>query len=195
MDTMTKTPEPPLRAPRLFPGLCAVFSAALLAGCAGSREPIALRPPSLMERLTPYKLEIRQGNVVTQELWALVKVGMNREQVRDILGSPMLTDVFHADRWDFPYASARREGAGEVKRTVSVHFKGDEVARLSAAELPTEQQFVSSMADRRAIPPKLPKLELSEQEKARLPAPVRTESAGLQPPQGANRAYPPLEAR
>ena len=195
MDTMTKTPAPSLRAPRLFPGLCAVFGAALLAGCAGPREAIALRSPSLMERLTPYKLEIRQGNVVTQELWALVKVGMNREQVRDILGSPMLTDVFHADRWDYPYASARREGAAEVKRAVSVHFKGDAVDRLSAADLPTEQQFVSSMADRRSVPAKMPKLELSEEEKARLPAPVRTEAAGLQPPQGAARTYPPLEAR
>jgi outer membrane protein assembly factor BamE len=50
-----------------------------------------------------------QGNVVTSEQVARVKPGMTRAQVRDILGTPLLTDPFHADRWDYLF-TIRRQG-------------------------------------------------------------------------------------
>ena len=74
--------------------------------------------------ITPYRIDIVQGNVVTKEQLALVKPGMTREQVRDMLGSPLLTDVFHADRWDYIF-TIRRPGAQPQRRSIVAQFKGD----------------------------------------------------------------------
>ena len=65
---------------------------------------------SLLGVITPYRLEIVQGNVITKEQAALVKPGMSQAQVRDVLGSPLLTDLFHVDRWDYVF-TIRRQGA------------------------------------------------------------------------------------
>ena len=70
---------------------CLLF--ALLAACGVPRIP----------GITPYQPEIQQGNYVSQEMISQVKPGMTREQVRFILGTPLLTDIFHADRWDYVY--------------------------------------------------------------------------------------------
>lgn len=51
----------------------------------------------------PYKAGVQQGNWITKEQVALLQQGMSREQVRFALGSPTLTSVLHADRWDYPY--------------------------------------------------------------------------------------------
>src|SRR5687767_14106840 len=53
--------------------------------------------------ITPYRMEIQQGNFVSQEMVSQLKPGMTREQVRFILGTPMVTDVFHPERWDYVY--------------------------------------------------------------------------------------------
>ena len=53
--------------------------------------------------VSPYKMDIVQGNVVTREQLALLKPGMQRAQVRDILGTALLVSVFHADRWDYVF--------------------------------------------------------------------------------------------
>ena len=81
----------------LAPAAAAALAAAssLLAGC-GSLD----RTDSLVGLITPYRIDIVQGNVVTQEQMALVRPGMTRLQVRDVLGTPLLTDPFPAARWD-----------------------------------------------------------------------------------------------
>lgn len=173
-------------------------AALLAAGCASGPQSVSLSPPGLIDRFTPYKVDIQQGNVVTSEQLALVKPGMPREQVRELLGSPMLTDVFHAQRWDYLFVSARRSrGVGESARlAVAVHFdRAGLVEKIDAPKLPTEHEFVAGMVDRRAAAPKVPALELSPEQRARLPLPVRTEAAGVQLPQGPARSYPPLEPR
>lgn len=166
-----------------------------LSGCASHPEPLAVRTPGMIERLTPYKVEIQQGNVVTREQVGLIKPGMSREQVRDLLGSPMLTDVFHAQRWDFLYAVGRGSGSPEQRFSVAVFFDGDKVQRVAAPELPTENEFVARMAASRGKPGPVPVLALTPEQRAKLPTPVRSESGEVPPPQGAQRAYPPLETR
>src|ERR1700752_1764762 len=85
--------------------------------------------------ITPYRVEVVQGNVVTREMAAAVKPGMSRTQLRDILGSPLLTDIFHADRWDYMFAS-RRSGAEPQARRVTAIFEGENLVKLEAGELP-----------------------------------------------------------
>jgi outer membrane protein assembly factor BamE len=79
--------------------------------------------------LHPYRIDVRQGNMVTQEMVAQLKPGLTREQVRFVLGTPLLTDVFHADRWDYVYRL--QTGDGEVQqRRLAVFFVDGKLARL-----------------------------------------------------------------
>ena len=59
---------------------------------------------------SPYRPDIQQGNFVSREMMAQVKEGQTREQVKFILGTPLLMDAFHADRWDYPFYLARGKG-------------------------------------------------------------------------------------
>jgi outer membrane protein assembly factor BamE len=140
--------------------------------------------------ITPYRIEIVQGNVVTKEQAALIKPGMTRIQVRDILGSPMLTDIFHADRWDYVF-TIRRQGTEPQRRNIVAYFEGDALKRLDAPELPSEREFVASIS-RTKSSGKAVNLELTEEQKQALPRPPKVE-APPEPPTGATRTYPPLE--
>ena len=80
--------------------------------------------------VTPYRIEIQQGNYVTQETVSQLKAGMSKDQVRNILGTPLLTDIFHANRWDYIYYRELADGSREQRRLV-VHFDaGEKLARL-----------------------------------------------------------------
>ena len=140
--------------------------------------------------ITPYRMDIVQGNVVTKEQVALVKPGMPRAQVRDLLGSPMLTDLFHADRWDYVF-TIRRPGTEPQRRAVVAYFKGDVLDRLEAPELPSEREFVASIS-RPVTGNKVPTLELTPEQKKALPRPPPSPAAAVVP-MGAVRSYPPLE--
>ncbi|MBL0918946.1 MAG: outer membrane protein assembly factor BamE [Hydrogenophaga sp.] len=113
--------------------------------------------------ITPYKVDILQGNVVTREQVAALKPGMAREQVRDILGSPLLASVFHADRWDYVFTLQRR-GQEPVRRRVAVFFKDGVLVRHEADELPSEQEFVATLDARRGEGGKPPVLEATEEQ-------------------------------
>lgn len=113
---------------------------------------------------SPYRPSIQQGNFISEEMVRQLKVGMTREQVRFILGTPLLTDIFHADRWDYPFRLAR--GNGEViESAVVVHFKNGTVERFEGGNLPTEKEYIALIAN----PAKSAKEVLREQ-KTVLPA-------------------------
>ena len=95
--------------------------------------------------LTPYRVEVVQGNVITQEQVALVKPGMTRAQVRDVLGSPLLTDLFHADRWDYVF-TIRRQGAEPQLRRDRRPLQGRRAEEHRRRRgLPSEREFVASI--------------------------------------------------
>jgi outer membrane protein assembly factor BamE len=79
--------------------------------------------------LSPYRAEIQQGNVVTQEMIAKLQPGMTRGQVRFALGTPLVVDPFRQDRWDYVYLLMKQ---GEVveRRRIVVVFKGDKLVGL-----------------------------------------------------------------
>jgi len=158
------------------------------AGCS------SLQGDRLLGAITPYRIDVMQGNVITQELAANVKPGMNREQVRDLLGSPLLTSAFHADRWDYVF-TMRRQGVEPQRRSVVAHFKGDVLERLEVPELPSEKDFVSSIRPPRPNARAEPVLALTDEQRKALPPPIKGESTAAAQPQGANRPYPPLEAQ
>ncbi len=78
----------------------------------------------------PYRIDIRQGNVVTQEMVAQLKPGLTKDQVRFVLGSPLVADMFHTDRWDYIYYF--NPGQGELQqRRLTVFFEQGKLARLA----------------------------------------------------------------
>lgn len=100
--------------PRALHPLLPLAAACFLAGCG---------------ILTPYRIDIQQGNFVSQDMVAQLKPGMTKEQVRFVLGTPLITDIFHAERWDYVY-SLDRLGAPRQQRHLSVHFQDGKLARL-----------------------------------------------------------------
>lgn len=163
---------------------CLLGLAVGLSGCEALQ-----RTDSLFGLITPYRIDIVQGNAITKEQAALLKPGLSRLQVRDILGTPLVADPFHAARWDYIF-SLRRPGAELQRRSVVIHFEGDVVKKIDAPELPSEREFVASIS--RFKDPRAPKLELSEEERKALPLPPKRELPAPEPV-GPVRDYPPLE--
>jgi outer membrane protein assembly factor BamE len=167
--------------------IAAAAIAALLGGCQSLQS-----SDNFLGVITPYRLEIVQGNVITREQASFVKPGMTRAQVRDVLGSPLLTDPFHADRWDYVF-TIRRQGAPAQSRRVVVLWKGDALASIdTGGELPGEREFVASIDPTKTATP--PSLMLTEEQIKALPAPVRPPPPEPVPP-APLRSYPPLEPR
>lgn len=149
--------------------------ASVLAGCAsknplmddsaaGSAKPVVVASssadvkavtPSRTQRFfgifSPYRIDIQQGNFVTLEMMAQLKEGMkrpegvSREQVRFVLGTPLLTDMFHADRWDYVFRLQKGNGA-VIASHVSLFFKDNRLARLDGSVLPTEKEYLAFIA-------------------------------------------------
>jgi outer membrane protein assembly factor BamE len=146
---------------------------------------------SWIDTVSPYRFDRVQGNVVTREQVAALKAGMPRAMVKDILGTPLLTSVFHADRWDYVF-TFRRQGAESQSRHVAVFFKGDALDRFEADALPSEDEFVATLKSMPDLD-KLPAMEASPESLQRFP-PAAAKPTPVSP--AAVRApsdYPPLE--
>lgn len=94
---------------------------------------------------SPYRPAIQQGNFISQEMLAQLKIGMTREQVRFIFGTPLLTDIFHVERWDYPFRLAKGDGEVTSSRVV-VFFKDGKVERYEGGNLPTEKEYIARIA-------------------------------------------------
>ena len=94
---------------------------------------------------SPYRPDIQQGNFVTEEMLKQLKLGQTRDQVKFILGTPLLTDAFHASRWDYPFYLARGNGELTTSR-VTVYFKDDKVDHFDGGNLPTEKEYIARIA-------------------------------------------------
>ena len=140
-----------------------------------------------------YKPEVVQGNFVSREQVQALRAGMPRQAVRDVLGTPLVTSLFHSDRWDYAF-TIRRQGAEPQQRRFSVFFKGDVLDRIEGDPLPTEAEFAAKLDTRRA-PNKLPELKASDADLAKFPAkPAPVAGAAQQAAPAAPVSYPPLEA-
>ncbi len=171
--------------------LGALATVLILSGCAavGERLPAV---PSITGLITPYRIDIQQGNVVTREQAQALQVGLSRQQVRQILGSPLLSSIFHGERWDYVF-TLQRQGQEPQQRRLTVFFKDDVLERVESDELPTQNEFVAALAHQRVVARPLPLQATPEQLSAFLerhpplaaPTPV---------PPTPGRVFPPLEA-
>jgi outer membrane protein assembly factor BamE len=134
---------------------CGIFSRD--SGAAGATAPSDTKGVSLIREdrflgiLTPYRIDVQQGNFVSSETMAQLRdgmkrpEGMTRDQVKFLLGTPLVTDVFHADRWDYMFRL--RRGNGEVISShVTVFFKENKLDRVDGTILPTEKEYITLIA-------------------------------------------------
>ena len=174
-----------LRTPSL---VLALAACAAVSGC-GTFDNMSQR---MVGAITPYKVEVVQGNFVSREQVAALKPGMSRQQVRGILGTPLVTSVFHADRWDYVF-TLKRQGVTAQSRKLTVFFKGDALERHEGDEMPTEAEFVATLDNKRKDA-KVPVLEASEETLKQFSTPRAAPVPDTPPPAPAAAAsYPPLE--
>jgi len=83
-----------------------------------------------------HRIDIQQGNIVAPETFAMLKPGMTKNDVRQLLGTPLLSDVFHGDRWDYYFRNEKRGTLVEQNR-FSVHFENDKVVRVEGGPTPS----------------------------------------------------------
>ena len=154
MPNFIRAPFNRLSGAKVLGALLVAASVVGLVGCSTS---------GVLSAITPYKIDVIQGNFVSSEMVAALKPGMSKDQVGEVLGTPLLISVFHADRWDYVF-TIKRQGVEPQARRLTVFFKGDAMTRLEADPMPTEAEFVNSIAATRLFG-SVPKLEISEQEK------------------------------
>jgi outer membrane protein assembly factor BamE len=117
---------------------------ALLAGCQSVSDATSGMAKSMSAVtgwaptfLGPYRPDVHQGNIITQEMVDQLRQGMSREQVRFMLGTPLLTSEFHKDRWDYPYYLNPLKGPVQSRR-LTIFFKDNKIERFVSDEMPSE---------------------------------------------------------
>ena len=141
----------------------------------------------------PYVPEVVQGNFVSKEQRQFLRVGMTRSQVRDVLGTPLMASVFHADRWDYAF-SIRRQGVPPQQFNMTLLFKGDVLSQIESDELPSEAEFAQRLTRPARGNAKAPVLEASEEQLNKFPASRANATSTPTIPAPLPTSYPPLES-
>ncbi len=102
----------------------------LLAGCSSFKFPGV------------HKIDVQQGNIITQEMVNQLKPGMTRSQVRYVMGTPLIADTFNQNRWDYYYSRVDSDEK-EVRERLSIYFEGDKLVGLKGDYLPTGASVVT----------------------------------------------------
>ena len=153
--------------------------------------------------LTPYRVDVIQGNFISKEQVEVLKPGMSRNQVKDILGTPLLSSLFHADRWDYVF-TLKRQGVESQAYKYTVFFTGDQLVRFEGDDMPSEAEFIAKLDNQRKLG-KVPVLEatpeqLSKAAEKSTPAKAADATAAqalFTAPSSSGSpaaAYPPLES-
>ena len=169
-----------------FPGhwLAAFVASMSLIGCASVSGDMG------RDTFKPYVPEVVQGNFVSREQRQALRPGMPRAQVREILGTPLIASLFHAERWDYAF-SIQRQGVEPQNFRLTVYFKGDVLDQVDSDVLPSEAEFAGRLVRPRSVG-KLPDLQASE-EALRKFVPASPAVPPSPPPVAVPRTYPPLE--
>lgn len=118
------------------------LAGALLCACASVRNAL----PGV------YRIDIQQGNAITEEMIGQLQPGMNKRQVGYIMGTPLLVDAFHSDRWDYVY-SMQPGGEERQQKRLSLFFEKDELTGVQGDYRPPEKLVVPEPKDEVVVIP------------------------------------------
>ena len=133
-------------AHRIVPGVALAALAALVAGCA-----TADRYAPSWRSFGVYKIDINQGNYLSEDTVDKLKVGMTQAQVRQLLGTPLITSPFRADRWDYVYEYSH-QGRVVEHRNFTVWFADGKLTRWEGDKLPESVVELNVSATAKALP-------------------------------------------
>jgi outer membrane protein assembly factor BamE len=100
-----------------------------------------------------YTIDIQQGNIIEQSMVDQLRPGMNKRQVLYIMGSPMLNDVFHKNRWDYLY-SDQPSGEDRVQKQISLFFENDQIAGIQGDFRPSATPVIKTSGETTVDVPK-----------------------------------------
>lgn len=173
-------------------GVALLASALLTAGC--GRMSIANYLPGFLK---PYRPDVQQGNVITRDMVEQLRPGMTRDQVKFMLGTPLLVDGFHPDRWDYLYYLNPRKGSPQ-QRNLIVYFKDNRLDHFTSDPMPPESMADNLILGHKAYaqpspPPKEAAPETTPPAPAKEPAPATTPAAPTQ--ESAPATTPPASTQ
>lgn len=149
-----------------------LISAACL-GLVGCKSLPSLSVPSLK----PYKIDIQQGNYIDAETAAKLKLGMTRAQVRFVMGTPLVTDIFHSGRWDYVYID-KKAGKLVAQRRIAVYFDGDLVQRIVQVMDDGKEVEITAPVATADTPPAAPSVPAAADPAASVPVDAPQPAAG-----------------
>lgn len=175
----------------------------LLAACANTELPHPADLPHISDLPFVHKIDIQQGNVITQEMMAQLQPGMDKKKVNFIMGSPIILDTFHSNRWDYVYTF--QPGGGRVERRhVTLYFKDDKLDHATGDIKPAVGRLVVDMRQDKTVDvPLAPEQGLVAKIKNSLPLvgakkpakqaakAIATADASVDEPAAAEAAIPP----
>ena len=173
-----------------------IVVACLVLGACSTAASMSTSAVNPVNWITPYKVDVIQGNFVSKEQVAQLRPGLSRDEVKAVLGTPLMASLFHADRWDYVF-TLKRQGVEPQSFKYTVYFKDNLLERFEGDAMPSEAEFISKLSNQRKLG-KVPPLEATEaqlkaaEKGSSMPStPAATpaaESAGASP-----ASYPPLE--
>jgi outer membrane protein assembly factor BamE len=135
--------------PRYTRRVCALAIAVLFAGGCSTLETYM---PATTRPLSVYKIDVNQGNYLSQDMVDKLKVGMTRPQVRTVLGTPLVTSAFRDNRWDYVYEFSK-QGKVREHRQFTVYFVEEKLARWEGDEMPQSVVELNRAAGEKAMKP------------------------------------------
>jgi outer membrane protein assembly factor BamE len=108
-------------------------------GCAREQKPADYRASPLENLPFVYKMTVQQGNILTEEMVDGLTLGMTKRQVNFLLGTPLLSDFFHRERWDYAYTIQRGHQPLE-KRFLTLQFQNDALVKIDGDIKPNPQR-------------------------------------------------------
>ena len=174
-----------------------VMACTVLASCSNMTSGMSSSSINPVNWVTPYKVDVIQGNFISKEQVEQLRPGLTRDQVKAVLGTPLMASLFHGDRWDYVF-TLKRQGVEPQSFKYTVFFKGDQLERFEGDAMPSEAEFISKLSNRRKLGD-VPPLEATEEqlkaaEKSSASKPVSAPAAASVPAGPQTTDYPPLES-
>jgi len=165
-----------------------------VSSCAWIDQPLGF----VARSINPYRFELIQGNVITKEQLEVIRPGMSKNQVKEVLGTPLITSLFHEERWDYAF-TVRRSGQEIQKKKLAVFFDKEQMLRFESDPLPTEAEFAATIDIRRPSLNKVPSMKATPEQLAGFKS-AKTVEENMSDLSGRERGvvrsnYPPLEPK
>lgn len=104
---------------------------------------------SILAACTIHKIDIQQGNAITQESVEKLKIGMDKKQVVQIMGTPLINDPFHYDRWDYIYQFIAGDTEETQSSAITLYFTGNKLSKIDIREAPPTEHNIKKPSLRR----------------------------------------------